>query len=71
MTKHVKPTKPTDADLKGNPLIGGSKGATRAGAKPEDIEDAEGANTIEGDVENQTNPYGGIDKPSRAPRTRG
>lgn len=62
MTKHRKTQKPSDADLRGNPLIGGAKGAGMAGARAEDIEDAAGANTVEGDIENDTNRLGGIDK---------
>ena len=62
MTKHAKTREPTDADLRGNPLIGGSKGATMARATPDDLEASEGSNTIEGDVENDTNAQGGIDK---------
>lgn len=60
--KHVKPKEPTDADLKGNPLIGGSKGTTLAGTSPDDLEDFEGETTIEGDRANDTNAYGGIAK---------
>ncbi|MGY4369834.1 hypothetical protein ACVW1A_005899 [Bradyrhizobium sp. LB1.3] len=33
-----------------------------AGASPDDIEDALGENTVEGDVENDVNVAGGIDK---------
>ena len=62
MTKHQKTKKPTDADLKNNPFIGGSKGTTAAGVTPDELEDSQGANTIEGDVQNDTNRYGGIDK---------
>lgn len=62
MTKHPKTKKPTDADLKSNPLIGGSKGVTMAGITPDELEQSQGANTIEGDVENDTNRQGGIDK---------
>jgi hypothetical protein len=36
-----------------------------AGASPEDLEEIEGVNTIEGDVENDTNAQGGVDKPTR------
>ena len=61
-TKHLKSKKPSDADLRHNPLIGGSKGVTRAHAKPQELEDSRGVNTIEGDRENDTNPQGGIDK---------
>ena len=62
MSKQLKTDRPTDADLKGNPLIGGAKGANAAQATPDDVEDAEGANTIEGDAANDVNAYGGIDK---------
>jgi hypothetical protein len=61
-TKHRKTRKPSDADLKGNPLIGGSKGVTRAHVSPDELEDSQGTNTIEGDVENDTNAAGGIAK---------
>jgi hypothetical protein len=62
-SKQPKTTTPTDADLKGNPLIGGSKGVTASRSTPDDLEDAEGENTLEGDVENDVNAHGGIDKP--------
>jgi hypothetical protein len=62
MSKHLKTTTPTDADLKGNPMIGAGKGATMAGASLEDIEDLQGENTIEGDMENDVNAQGGVDK---------
>ena len=62
MTKHLKPRKPTDADLQGNPLIGGAKGTTMAGVTPDELEASEGANTIEGDVANDTNPQGGVER---------
>jgi hypothetical protein len=61
-SKHPKLNRPTNVDLVRNPLIGGSKGVTMAQATPEDLEALEGENTIEGDVENDTNPQGGIDK---------
>ena len=65
MSKQPKTTTPTDADLKGNPMIGGSKGLT--GSTSEDIEDLEGDATFEGDTESGTNPQGGIDKnPSKS-----
>lgn len=60
--KQPKLNAPSGKDLRANPLIGGSKGTMMAGASPEDIEDALGANTIEGDVENDVNATGGIDK---------
>ncbi|WP_298959438.1 hypothetical protein [uncultured Methylobacterium sp.] len=63
-SKQPKTTTPTDADLKGNPGIGGSAGTTLSGGDPEDLE---GANTYEGDVDNDTTPEGGID-PDQRPR---
>ena len=51
---------PTDADLKGNPGIGQSKGMTGR-----DIEDIEADSTVEGDVENETKLDGGIDPDHR------
>jgi hypothetical protein len=60
--KHPKLDRPTNVDLVRNPLIGGSKGVTMAQAMPEDLEALQGENTIEGDVENDTNTQGGIDK---------
>jgi hypothetical protein len=65
MTKHQKTAKPSDIDLRINPLIGGSKGVTMAGVTPDELEESEGANTFEGDVGSDTNPYGGIEKPMR------
>ncbi|GJE38996.1 hypothetical protein [Methylobacterium persicinum] len=60
--KQPKTTTPTDADLKGNPGIGTSKGMS--GADPEELElDS----TFEGDVENETTPEGGVD-PNHRPR---
>jgi len=53
-----------DRDLRGNPGIGQSKGAYamegEIGGSLDDLEDSEGVNTVEGDVENDTNPFGGI-----------
>ena len=60
--KHPKSRKPTDSDLRNNPLIGGSKGTTMAGVTPDELEEDQGVNTIEGDVENDTNAQGGVDK---------
>ena len=62
MSKQPKTTVPTDADLKGNPMIGGSTGVTRAGQTPDDLEESLGDNTIEGDTMNDTNPQGGLDR---------
>lgn len=61
-TKHMKTDVPTDADLKGNPGIGTSKGMT--GRDPLDLE---GESTFEGDVDNETTREGGID-PDHRPR---
>lgn len=62
MSKQPKTVVPTDADLEGNPMIGGSKGVVASHSTPDDLDDAQGENTIEGDVENDTNAYGGVDK---------
>ena len=62
MSKHIKTTEPTDADLKGNPLIGGSKGTAASGTTPDDLAADLGESTVEGDTGNDTNTYGGIDK---------
>jgi hypothetical protein len=34
-----------------------------AGVSPDELDDLEGENTIEGDVENDVNRQGGVDKP--------
>src|SRR3954468_13058870 len=60
--KHLKSDKPSDVDLHRNPMIGASKGAAMAQVTPDDLEEFAGENTIEGDIENDTNPQGGIDK---------
>ena len=65
-SKHPKQKNPSDADLHRNPLIGGSKGTTIFHVTPGELEQLEGVNTIEGDVENDTNPLGGIDKAKSA-----
>ncbi|XSC47026.1 hypothetical protein ACF1BQ_016315 [Bradyrhizobium sp. RDT10] len=70
-TKHVKLNRPTNVDLVRNPLIGGSKGTAMAGVTPDELEEFEGANTFEGDIENDTNPQGGIDKAEVRDRRRG
>lgn len=62
MPKHLKMKRPSDVDLRNNPMIGGSKGATWAGATADDLEASQGVNTMEGDMENDTNVSGGIDK---------
>ena len=58
--KHLKTDTPTDADLKGNPGIGQSRGLTGA-----DIEDIEADSTVEGDTANETKLDGGIDPDHR------
>jgi hypothetical protein len=70
-TKHVKLNRPTNVDLVRNPLIGGSKGMAMAGVSPDELEEFEGANTFEGDIENDTNPQGGINKAEVRDRRRG
>ena len=55
MTKHPKMKKPNDADLRSNPLIGASKGATLSGASPDDLDESQGANTLEGDLDHASN----------------
>ena len=62
MIRHSKTIRPSDVDLHRNPMIGGSKGVTMAQASPDDLEEIEGENTFEGDLENDTNPQGGIDR---------
>lgn len=64
-TKHLRLKKPLDIDLHRNPLIGASKGVTMAQASPDEVEALKGENTFEGDVENDTNPQGGVEKVRR------
>ena len=57
-TRKAKPRDPElDQDLRFNPGIGQSKGAYAMGG---DLDFAEGENTVEGDVENDPNPVGGV-----------
>jgi hypothetical protein len=59
-SKHPK-TRPGEAprdDIEDNPGIGASKGTNAGKGDPELIR---GDNTFEGDVENDTNPQGGVD----------
>jgi hypothetical protein len=70
-SKHPKLDRPTNVDLVRNPGIGGSKGVTLAQASLDDLEDLEGENTFEGDVGNDTNAQGGIDKAEVMDRRRG
>jgi hypothetical protein len=69
-SKHPKLDRPTNVDLVRNPGIGSSKGVTMAQASLEDLEDLEGENTFEGDVANDTNAQGGIDKAEVMDRRR-
>lgn len=69
MSKHLKPARPTDADLKGNPLIGASGGLRMAGASDADLNAVKGENTLEGDRANDVNPQGGLDKKAREGRS--
>ena len=69
--RHVKLSHPTNTDLVRNPMIGGSKGANIAQVTPDELEEFAGANTFEGDLENDTNPQGGIDKAEVRDRRRG
>lgn len=62
--KHPKTDTPTDADLKGNPGIGTSKGMS--GADPADLQ---ADSTFEGDVDNETKRDGGVDPDHRRART--
>ncbi len=62
MTRHSKNFRPSDVDLHRNPLIGGSKGVTMAQASADDLAEIEGENTFVGDIGNDTNPQGGIDR---------
>ena len=63
--KQPKTTVPSDADLKGDPGIGSSKGTTMSGEDPAEIA---GESTFEGDVENETTREGGIE-PDHVGRT--
>ena len=62
LSGHTPTTLPAD-DLKDNPGIGSSKGTTMAG---EDADLIEGENTVEGDIENDVTPQGGIDPNQRS-----
>jgi len=69
-SKHPKLDRPTDVDLIRNPGIGSSKGVTMAQASLDDLHGLQGENTFEGDVENDTNAQGGIDKAEVMDRRR-
>ena len=60
--KQPKPARPSDADLRGNPGIGSSKGTSK------DADPISGDSTFEGDVLNDTTPSGGVD-PKQVGRT--
>ena len=65
MTRETKVTQKKrdpkfDEDLRENPGIGASKGAFAMHGEPDDLEDLEGVNTYEGDVENDTTPVGSV-----------
>jgi len=55
--KHHKPKRPSDMDLGMDPGIGSSKGTFKEGDELD-----EGANTFEGDVDNDVTPQGGVDE---------
>ena len=62
LSGHTPTTLPAD-DLEQNPGIGSSKGTTMAG---EDADLIEGENTVEGDIENDVTPQGGVDPNQRS-----
>jgi hypothetical protein len=59
--QHPKTAHPSDADLKRNPGIGQSGALNRLTR----VDDVESDNTVEGDVANDTNRFGGIDPDHR------
>lgn len=61
-SKHMKTKNPSDADLRRDPGIGRSKGASRK------VPQIGGENTFEGDVLNDTTPDGAVD-PEKKGRT--
>jgi len=65
MPKHPKSREPNDADLRRDPMIGGSKGARSSGATAEELEELQGENTVEGDIGNDKNVSRGGRSPSR------
>lgn len=64
-SKHGKGKGPFPDDLERDPGIGQSKGTFATGEDPEELE---GLNTVEGDVENEVRPSGGVD-PDKLGRT--
>lgn len=65
-TKHDKGPGPFPDDLDRNPGIGQSEGSFATG---EDPMEAEGENTVEGDVENDADPRTGAVREDRLGRT--
>jgi hypothetical protein len=61
-SQQPKPAEPSDADLRGNPGIGSSKGNSN------DSDPSDGDNTFEGDVLNDTTSSGGVN-PKQIGRT--
>lgn len=59
MANKIKARTNLDRDLRSNPGIGQSKGAYAMGG---DLEFAEGDNTVEGDIENDSGPNGQADE---------
>lgn len=62
-SRHPRTPIPSDKDLRENPGIGQSPGIR----SPEEVELLQGDNTVEGDIDNETNHAGGID-PRHRPR---
>lgn len=62
-SRHPRTPIPSDKDLRENPGIGQSPGIR----SPEEAELLQGDNTVEGDIDNETNRAGGID-PRHRPR---
>ncbi len=58
-SKHDKGESPFQDDLERNPGVGQSKGAFSTGGSLDEIE---GDNTAEGDVENDPTPVGAVDE---------
>ena len=58
---HIKPAKPSDVDLTGDPGLGRSRGI----GSPVEEEALQGESTIEGDIANDTTPEGGVNPGQR------
>lgn len=65
--KHGKGPGPFPDDLKRNPGIGQSKGSFATGISPAE---AEGDNSSEGDVDNDSTPTGGVSEQEKARTNR-